>query len=305
MKKTILLVMVALIVMAVPAMSAKVVNKPIPHPPILVYQAYCGLTCCDGTITTSGTVGQVGCIDNDVNLGLNGFDGDVIEAVPGILAINPGTNWSNFVSASQAVGIPVGPIPYTVTNVSLRKTVPTYICTVPIGGAAVLQQGSANIRLWWPLMYELPGTTWTLTISYKTAVWDDDGTGPNLPATTHQDVWTWQVDANLAHLVDLIDLFYELPVGSCQVPLINGEYQEFILEIVSEILGLQNPADPNMAELFNELVLFIEDNCLTVDCGSCSGDLGIRNTTENPACCKLLADADYIMEEMGVNIPNK
>jgi hypothetical protein len=298
MKQTILLIMVALIVLSVPAMAGRVVNKPLEHPCFEVYQAYCGNTCIDA--------------GNQVFQGLNGFGSDVIKAVPGVLVICPGgtdpkNGWPNYVTASQTGG----PTPntdgtiWTVTNVSMRKTVPTYVCTIAIGGAAVLQQGSANIRLWWPLMYELPGTKWTLTISYKTNPWDDDGTGPNLAATTHQDVWCWEVDATLASMGNLIDLFHELPVGSCQVPLVNGKdlYEE-LEEGIATLEGM-DPSNPEMAEVFNSFILLIEDSCLTVECGSCSSDLGIRNTSENPACCKLLADADFIINKLDVNIPGK
>jgi len=298
MKKTILLTLIALIVLSVPAMSARVVNKEIPHEPFCVYQAYCGQTCIEA--------------GNQVFKGLNGFGSDVIEAVPGVLAINPGgtqpvNGWPNFVTASQPGGPPAasdGTTFWTVTNVSMRKTVPTYVCTVGIGGAPVLQQGSANIRLWWPLMYELPGTKWTLTISYKTLVWND-GVPGNLPATTHQDVWTWEVCATLQSMGNLVDLFHELPVGSCQVPLINGKDLYEGLEEAIGTLETMDPSDPEMAEVFNSFILLLEDSCLTVECGSCDSALGIRNTTENPACCKLLADADFIIDALEVNIPSK
>jgi len=295
MKQTILLIMVALIVLSVPVMAARVVNKPLEHPCFEVYQAYCGQTCIDAG-------------GNEVFKGLNGLGGDVIEAVPGILAINPGgtdpaQGWPNYVSASLTSGPTDGK--WTVTNVSMRKTVPTYLCTIAIGGAAVLQQGSANIRLWWPLMYELPGTKWVLTISYKTIPWDDDGAGPNLAATTHQDVWCWEVDATLASMENLVDLFHELPVGSCQVPIINGKDLYEDLEEALATLETMDPTDPEMAEVFNSFILLIEDSCLTVECGSCSSDLGIRNTLENPACCKLLADADFVIDKLEVNIPGK
>jgi len=303
MKTTIFLILVAIIAISVPAMSARVVNIPIPHEPFCVFQAYCGQTCLgitDGETATNGFLCQ-----NHAFLGLRGPGADVITAVPGVLSIVPGTdsadviNWSNYVSAAAAG------IAYTVTNTTLRKTVPTYECTQSIGGAAVLQQGTANIRRWWPLMYELPGTCWVLTITYRTSVWDDDGTaGPNLPATTHQDVWKWCVCADLDHLINLVDLFHELPVGSCQVPLISSE--SLYAELIASIQALQamDPADPEMSEAFNAFILLIEDNCLTVDCGLCVPELGIRNTTENPACCKLLADADFIADALQVNIPS-
>ena len=306
MKTTIILIMVALI--ATSAMAARVVNIPVDHPPFTVLQAYCGRTC---------TADVNGCF-----AGFSGQVGDTISAVPGILCIDPGDSplgtpdidWANYVTASQGTNVT-----WNVTNTSLRKTVPTYDCVPGIGGASVLQQGSANIRRWWPLMYELPGTKWVLTVTYRTAANWSDGFGSNLPAATHQDTWTWQVDATLDSLENLIKLFHELPVGSCQVPLISGEDLIFadgvtrddkgLLARIDEIEGLQ-PTDPEMAEAFNSLVLLIEDNCLTTDCGVCSpapvtGLVGIRNTVENPACCKLLADADYIMAKLEVNIPAK
>lgn len=320
-QKTILLIMVALIVMSVPAMALKVAVKQHEYPCVPVYQAYCGQT---GTATCLET-------GNAVFMGLNPLGADVITAVPGVLAINPGgtqpaNGWPNFVSASQVTdgtvlysgaAIPGSPkvailatgatyaLPWTVTNVTLRKTVPTYLCTVAIGGAPVLQQGSANIRLWWPLMYELPGTKWTLTISYKTTLWEDGYQG-NPAATTHVDVWCWTVDATLPSLANLVDLFHELPVGSCQVPLINGKDLYESLQSTLVALKSMDPADPDMSLEFDTFILLLEDSCLTVDCNSaCSGDVGIRNTSENPACCKLLADADYIYTTLHVGVAGK
>jgi len=315
MKTTIILILVALI--ATSAMAARVVNKSIEHPPFLVYQAYCGQTC---------TPNINGCFQ-----GFSGQIGDTISAVPGILCIDPGetavkglpepgVDWTNYVTASQPGGPPAktdGSV-WKVTNTSLRKTVPTYDCTVAIGGAAVLQQGSANIRKWWPLMYELPGTKWVLIVTTGTAVWDDDGAGPNLAATTHQDTWTWQVDATLASLKNLVKLFHELPVGSCQVPLIASEslYTQLIDSITAlEAFLCPDPADPTklivcgdqaeFTELFNAFIMLIEDNCSTDDCGQCNIDYPIRNTVENPACCKLLADADFILDALQAEIPAK
>jgi streptogramin lyase len=236
-----------------------------------LYQAYCGKSC-------------------DPIRDYRGFRGrgvsDLITAVPGVLAIDPGgDNWANFVSVAASG------TPYTVTNTSLRKAVPVYVCSVPIGGKPVLQQGTRNIRMWWPLMYELPGTKWTLTISYKLG---------NPPGTNKQDVWTWQVDATLDSMKNLVELFHELPAGSCQVPLISSE--ALYVELLSNIVTLQamNPTDPEMAEVFNSFILLVEDSCLTVDCGTCTHELGIRNTVENPACCKILADLDYIAQALGV-----
>jgi len=278
MRKVLVLVAVALLVASLPAMAAKVVNVPIPHDPFTIYQAYCGQTC-------SSVQGNKEFLGTAVGA-------DVIKAVPGVLSIVPGDAWANFVTAA-------GKVAYTVTNVTLRKTVPAYECTVPVGGLSVLQQGTANITTWWPLMYEIPGTKWTLTITYKTPVWND-GVPGNLPATTHQDVWVWQVGASFGSIIDLINLFSELPAGSCQVPLINNKALADAL--VAEVQALQAITDPaELSDAYAAFVLHLSDLCVTVDCGTCSPELGIRNTTENPACCKLLADADFLAEELGFN----
>ena len=291
MKKTIVLILVALFVISLPAMAARVINKPIPHDPICVYQAYCGLTCEE----VNG---------NKVFQGFNGLGDDVIKAVPGVLAIDPGwvgpaNGWPNFVSAAQAVGLELN-----ITNVALKKEVPYWPCTVDgFGGQGGIVQGSNNVRLWWPLMYELPGTQWTLTVSYKTLPWMDPAN--HELATTHQDVWVWKVCADLEHLKNLIDLFHQLPVGSLQVPIINGE--ALYCELIARVEALQeaDPADPQTTADFFDLDMLIENSCITVACGEPTTELGIRNTTENPACCKLQADVEWIMEELGVLFPSK
>jgi hypothetical protein len=280
------LIAACLIVSVFGFVSQALANKPTTHTQRLVFQALPG--CVGGyPINDGGYRGITNCT----------------PSLPGILSIDPGgtqslKGWPNFVRASQPGGPSDGK--WTVSSVVLRKVVPGYVCTTAIGGSAVSQDG-ANVQLWWPLMHELPGTQWTLTISYKTIIWDDDGSGPNLPATTHQDVWTWKVDATLESMGNLIKLFHELPAASCQVPLISGEsiYTQ-LLNNISILKGMQ-PSNPEMVEVFNSFILLIEDSCMTVDCGDCGAGIGIRNTLENPACCKLLADADYVAAKLGLN----
>lgn len=293
---TLILTALVLAATSAPCLAVRVLTKPIQHPPLLVYQAYCGETC-DGAV-------------NAVFQGFpaNGPGDDVIEAVPGVLAIDPGgtqplKGWPNYVSASDPTTGPSDGV-WNVTNVSLRKISPAYVCMVAIGGSSLLQHGSANIRMWWPLMYELPGTQWILTITYKTMPWDDDGAGPNLPAITHQDVWTWKVDATLESMESVVKLFHELPVGICDGALINGE--SLYAQLLDSLEGLRSytdPTDPEMTEDFFNFILLLEDCCLTVDCGSGGSEMGIRNTVENPACCKLLADADYVLATSGSAAP--
>jgi uncharacterized repeat protein (TIGR01451 family) len=254
-----------------------------------LFQAYCGRSC-------------VG-VRNGINNGFGGITGDTISSVPGVFSFDPGgPNWPNFVPA-------FGVVNYTITNVILRKTVPTYVCSAAIGGRSIVQQGTANITTWWPLMYELPGTTWTLTINYTTAVpFDDDGPGPHGPTLNHVVVWTWSVGATLQSMKDLLEMFHELPLGNHQVPLVSDEVLYPVLQgkldhIIALILAGQTG---EAAIALDEFILEVEDACIAVappkPIASGAGT-GIANTCDNPACCKILADADWVAIQLGLRNP--
>lgn len=256
--------------------------------PVTLLQAYCGSSC--GSL-------------NGIDHGFGGITGDVISSVPGIFAFDPGgPNWTNFVPA-------FGIVDYMVTNSLLRKAVPTYVCTANIGGQPVVQQGFANITKWWPLMYELPGTTWTLTINYTTASpFDDDGPGPHAPSLNHVQVWTWSAGATLQSMKDLLELFHELPLGHHQVPLISDEPLYTVLQAkLDNIIALVDAHQDAEASLaLDEFILEVEDACIAVappkPIASGAGT-GIANTCDNPACCKILADADWVAVQLGLRDP--
>ncbi|MGI6295670.1 MAG: hypothetical protein ACOX3G_06240 [Armatimonadota bacterium] len=295
MKKTIVVILIALFAISVPTWAAKVLVVPYDHcdEPFVVYQAYCGATCPEA--------------GNQVFQGLNGFGDDVITAVPGVLAIDPGgtcpeNGWPNFVTAST---VPNG-LSWQITNIALKKEAPAYFCSIPaFNQECYTVQGSNNVRLWWPLMYELPGTCWKLTVSYKTDQLWADPANPNHPSTAHQEVWCWYVDADLEHLDLLVDLFHELPVGSLQVPIICSEALYDTIKCKIDALICADPADPQTTAKFWDLRMFIENNCDTALCGEPFVECGIRNTLENPACCKLQADVEYIGNKLGVFFPAK
>ena len=115
---------------------------------------------------------------------------------------------------------------YTIKNVSLVKECPDYVqCSTVFPPITVSQQGTPNIRLWWPLMYEVPSCTFTLTTLYGTPeLYDDDGPlGPNPAAWVHVEEWVWHVDCNFQSLSLLLELFHEIPFGLDEVPLISDE----------------------------------------------------------------------------------
>ncbi|MBI2844853.1 MAG: hypothetical protein HYX78_15780, partial [Armatimonadetes bacterium] len=212
--------------------------------------------------------------------------------------------WANFVSA-----FPAG-VNYTIKNVVLTKVVPPTIqCTDRYFPRTVAQQGTPNIRRWWPLMYEVPGTSWTLVITYGTPSWADPA-NPNFPSTVHQDIWEWRLHADLPHLSFLLELFRELPFGLDEVPLVSDEELYPILQrkIADISTLLQGGNLAGAGNLLADFELEVADACITVSppFPFPTGDgTGIANTFENPACCKLLIDAEYIGFNTGIFQPKK
>lgn len=295
MKKYLPLLVAGAVVLATSAQAARVATVPITHETSLVYQAYPG-----------NSMGQ------DLSFrGYLGTGSDVITAVPGVLSIEPGQYWSNFVGAAQA-GIPnqiVNPQAlqaWSIKNVVLRKTyTPGIQCADVFTVKNIPQQGTPNIRLWWPLMYEAPGTTWTLTILYGTTQpWDDDGSGPNPAGYAHTEVWTWKVDADLTHLSYLLALFHEVPFGLDEVGLISDEVLypqlQYLVGVTAAALAQNDKVTAGLT--LGELELTVMDACISVSPAfpnPTGATTGIANTRENPACCKILVDIEYIGKATG------
>jgi len=297
MKRILVLVMALTVALALPAFAARVQSTMITHLN-QIYQA---------CVATSEDCLCWG--------GYAGTTADVITAAPGILCIDPGTNWSNFIGAYWATNpypLPPGCV-IQIKNTTLVKQCPTFVqCADIFPGRTVTQQGTPNIRLWWPLMYETPSCTFTLTILYGTSkLWDDDGPGPNPPAWVHVEQWVWHVDADLNHLLLFLELLHELPFGLDEVPLISDEWL-FIALRDKILLAISQYAAGNTAgaaATLGDFELEVMDACIT-----CSPPFpnptgpgtGIANTTiENPACCKLLVDVEYILQTTGIGQPKK
>jgi len=240
------------------------------------------------------------------HLGYSGLFGDAISSVPGILQITPGDNWGNFKQATELCR------ESPPQNVILKKETPdVFKCSDLFPPKAVQQQGTPNIRLWWPLMYEIPGTEWTLTVQYATKT-PVQFPGESFPGYVHQDQWKWTVDADLQDLKNLLELFHELPFGKDEVPLVSREDAYLALQQkLSDIINLLSQEPPNTIEAANLLLDFeleVADLCIStspIRPWPNSADTGIANTEENPACCKLIIDADYIGQKLGIFHPSR
>ena len=302
MKTTLPLLLILCIIIAVPASAAKLTSTMVVHDIEQIYQAYPGYS----SSTSTGALDR----------GFAGYEDqtetpDNITAVPGILQIIPGDlSWSNYVAAAQPDGTS-----YTIKNVTFQKNTPAYTqCGLDQNGNpifpahTVTQQGTSNIRLWWPLMYEVPSTTFTLTILYGTgALFQDDPINP--PAWAHVEQWIWHVDADFESLANLLALFHELPFGKDEVPLISDEtlYEELQLKIAAAEAAHIAADKATAAAIHAEFELEVMDACISVSPSFPNQNgtgTGIANTTENPACCKLLVDTEYILMS-GIGIQKK
>ena len=289
MRRTIILLVVLCVALAAPAMAGRLVSTSIVHLN-QVFQAV--------SATSDEALSFAGYLDPSAN---------VITAAPGILAINPGgPTWPNYIGAA------IEGVPYVIKNVSLIKQPSEYVqCNGVFPTAPVAQQGTPNIRLWWPLMYELPSTTYTLSILYGTPVlYDDDAAGPNPPAWVHQEQWIWHVDTDVPHLFLLLNLFHELPFGLDEVPLISDEplFETLLAQLEALNCAIENRDIPAAAMLLSDFEMEVMDACIGTSPAfpNPSGiGTGIANTEENPACCKILVDAEYIFLTTGIGQPGK
>lgn len=293
MKKYLPLFVVALLVVSVSAFGARQAQLPITHGPLFVFQAY------PGSSAVAATTGA------PANVGFRGYLGlgvDPITAVPGVLSIDSGINWANFVGAASGP-LPQVPANWFIKNVVLTKQTPVIgQCADVFPSIRVNQQGSANIRRWWPLMYEVPGTTFTLTVLYGTTTPYVDSPQNPIGAYVHTEVWTWQVDATLQSMMDELALFHELPFGLDEVPLVSDEvlYPKLQAKLASALAAL-NGLDLTGASLtLGDFEMEVMDACIGISPRSpvpTGGGTGIANTAENPACCKLLADTEYVAKK--------
>lgn len=285
-------------------MAARLISTPVLHN-MEVFQAYPG---------SSSPRLTDGALDNSWRGYLGNEDGvDTISSVPGILSIDPGCQlWCNYVAAG------IAQVPYTIKTTTFTKATPSFVqCGTDEDGNEIFpahvvnQQGTPNIRRWWPLMYEVPGTTFTLTILYGTgSLFDDDGPGPNPPAWAHVEQWVWTVGADLESLSDILELFHELPFGKDEVPLISDETLYLILQakIAAAAAAFDDADLATAAFILADFELEVMDACIDDSPGFPNPTglgTGIANTNENPACCKLLVDVEYILQTTGIGQPKK
>lgn len=221
---------------------------------------------------------------------------------PGSLVIEPGgAEWQNFVAAAQAK------VPYEIRTVKLVKSTPS---TMDCGGAGVvpaqvLTQMGASIRLNWPLLYEVPETTWTVEITYRTdSEWDDDGEGPNSPSTEHVEAWIWMLESDPAHLKSLVSVLHDVPCGVSGVPMFSDEalyrLTSIRMEAAAEAYYAVDLATAAMLMADAELYLLdaLVNGPPTYPNPTGAGT-GCISSIGNPAACRMLQQIEYLLASGG------
>jgi len=233
---------------------------------------------------------------NRAFLGHNGLGDDTITAIGGVFKIVPGDNWSNFVRAAQ-LGYE-----YYLKNVFLTKTTPPAPGFSDVFPERNIVQRSPSIRLWWPLLYEIPGTKWTLNITYGTyaPVQLPDESSPR---TIHFEKWEWTVDIDLEDIESFLDAIHEFPYSTSEVPIITSEQLYLDLKaMLHDAVDALNRGDMFAVErILQDFEMLVEDNCVPgalgrpVPGGPATGVVG---NICHPACQKLIVDADYVMNKL-------
>ncbi len=289
MKRVVFSMVATLLAITPPLTAARVTAVAVTHPAQQVFQAYRGLSS-DCTKAYKGYMGT---------------GGRTVTTVPGVLSISPGENWSNYVGAAR------DGVPYAIKNVVLQKQTPAMIqCADVLTARTISQQGTRNVRLWWPLLYETAGTVWTLTILYGTTVpYDNDGPGgPNPLSYVHTEVWQWELGVSLDSMGSLLALMHTLPFGTSQVPLISDEnfYRE-LETAFDEVLWAMMAGDSVGAGLaLGQFEMLLMDRCVAAapDMPNPGGPgTGVALSHENPACCVLLTNAEYLGFDLGIYQP--
>lgn len=238
------------------------------------------------------------------NFGYGGMLGDLIRAVPGALKIVPGENWTNYKQGTQLCRETPGK-----STVLTKKFDGFSQCGDVFYPLTVSQQGTPNIRLWWPLMYEPPTTSWTLRLIYgtKTAV---RFPGESREGYVHEDVWRWVVETDIPHMKLFLDLLREAPFGLDEAPLISDEVMypalHAKLDAVQAAVDAGNKVSAGL--LLGQFEMQVMDACIAISPAKpfpTGPGTGIANSFENPACCKLLVDAEHVGKTLKIFQPTK
>jgi hypothetical protein len=188
-------------------------------------------------------------------------------------------------------------------------------------------QFGSGVRTWWSLNFTQPGTRFVLEV---TSVCSTADTGQ---PRVHKDVWIWRVVASTDTLLQVVELMHGGAISVLEVPCIIAE--DMYVALKTAALRLKKAADRgSQLEIGNALFdmeALIVANCLfievlrptvvfpgpqqfgepgiqppgnlahTIYVGEYGSAIaGIVDTIENPCCCKLIVDLEWIAIKNGI-----
>jgi hypothetical protein len=193
-------------------------------------------------------------------------------------------------------------------------------------------QYGTGVRTWWALNFTQPGTMFILEV---VSVCRSSAGANGIPgaAAVHKDTWTWRVVASPETMLNLINVMHGGAVSTLEVPCIIGEdmYDALVKAQgrLQSAVGGGNPSD--IGNAIFDMEALIVSNCLFVDvldplqafpgapqfgapniqppgnlaqtvkiANDGTAIAGIIDTIENPCCCKLLVDLEWIAIKSGI-----
>jgi hypothetical protein len=201
--------------------------------------------------------------------------------------------------------------------------------TGAITPSQTLSQDANHLRTWWTLRYTQPGTKFILDV---VVVCDQTVNGLTVPAF-HIDRWVWIVVADVRTLPFVVDLLHQDAIGTFELPCILAEDVAANLRtMIADFTTAVGQNDQN--GIFNGLInleAYIALNCLMTEVAvpeviypgpmvnnqptyqppgnqavldtifGTGRPFGILDTTENPCCCKLLVDLEFMGQQLGIS----
>jgi hypothetical protein len=193
-------------------------------------------------------------------------------------------------------------------------------------------QFGTGVRTWWSLNFTQPGTRFILDV--VSVCRRDLGGGIAGSPVVHRDRWVWRVVADATTLLYVIELMHGGAVSTLEIPCILAEDMYDALKNARQRLA-DRIVGGNRTDIGNAIFDFealIVANCLFIEVlnpvvvfpgtpqfgeasgyqppgnlaqtvaftGGGSAVAGIIDTIENPCCCKLLVDLEWISLRQGL-----
>jgi hypothetical protein len=187
-------------------------------------------------------------------------------------------------------------------------------------------QFGSGVRTWWALNFTQPGTKFILEVVSVCRATNEGVTGST---AVHLDRWTWRVTATVETLQYLIEVMHGGAVSTLEIPCILAEDMYDALVKARNTLrdAIAGGNRTNIGNAIFDFEALIVANCLFVEVlvptlafpgpvqngrpnfqppGNLAqpvlgvGMAGIIDTIENPCCCKLLVDLEFIAIKKGI-----